>query len=233
MCLRRSTRGGHVFCRGGLGTERKCGSHHAAWSPGRIRCKSEGEVVSAIEVEGEAVFAEKRGRIRAWPSGTTGLWLCPVVSTRGVNDRASPGTRANAGSRGVGRYPAQLLASCVIASARLHLRALASTAVRGHLPQHFIRYQRLGRDQVAGARQVFQTRAQRIVLGASRAPRSDGTGIDAHHARGAAQSRPHRARRVALKQFHRYFVQNEVLQPSERVARPDPRRRHDSCLCSG
>jgi hypothetical protein len=233
MCLRRSTRGGHVFCRRGLGTERKCGSHHAAWSPGRIRCKSEGEVVSAIEVEGEAVFAEKRGRIRAWPSGTTGLHLCPVVITRGVNNPASPGTRANAGSRRVGRYPAQLVASCVIARARLHLRALASAAARGHVPQHFIRYQRLARDQVAGARQVFQTHAQRIVQGDSGAPRSDGARIDAHHARGVAQSRPHRARRVALKQFHRYFVQNEVLQRSERVARPDPRRRHDSCLWSG
>jgi hypothetical protein len=75
---------------------------------------------------------------------------------------------------------------------RLHTRtarALASTTARGHLSQHFIRYQRLARDQVAGAWQVFQTQAQRIVQSIRARDASDGARIDAHQAPEVAQSR--------------------------------------------
>jgi hypothetical protein len=75
---------------------------------------------------------------------------------------------------------------------RLHSctpHVLASTTARGHLPQHFIRYQRLARDQVAGAWQVFQTQAQRIVQLIGARDASDGARIDAHHTPEVAQSR--------------------------------------------
>jgi hypothetical protein len=233
MCLRRVALGGHVICRRGLGTERKCGSHHAAWSPGRIRCKSEGEVMSAKEVEGEAVLAEKREGIRAWPSGRPRQRLCRIVFAGGVNNPAMPLTRANSRATRVARYTAWLLASRVTACAWRRVCVPVRTTMRRHLPQHFIRYQRLARDQVPGARQSFQTQTQRNVQGTGRTRRIDGARSGGHHASSIEQSCVRRTSHVAVKQFHRYFVQNEVLQRVERAMLADPRRRHDSCLWSG
>jgi hypothetical protein len=233
MCLRRSAPGGHVICQRGLGTERKCGSHHAAWSAGRIRCKSEGEVMSAKEVEGEAVFAEKREGIRAWPSGPPGQRLCPLVFAGGVNNPPTPRARANSGGRRVARYPAWLLASRATVCAWRRVCVPVRITTRRHLPQHFIRYQRLAGDQVPGARQVLHTQTQRNVQGHWRPRCINGARIGGHHACGVGQSRVDRTSHAAVKQFHRYFVQNEVLQHVERALRPDPRRRHDSCLWSG
>jgi hypothetical protein len=178
------------------------------------------------------VFAEESGRIRAWPSGSPRAVAVSDCVREGVNNPPRPRTCANARGTSAARYAAWLLRSCALACVRSRLRGPACTIACGHLPQHFIRYQRLACDQVARARQVFQPQAQRFVQRDWRARRIDGAGIDAHHARGVVQSRVHRTSRVALKQFHRYFVQNEVLQRDERVVRPDPRRRHDSCLWS-
>jgi hypothetical protein len=200
---------------------------------GEFAVKSEGEVMSAKEVEGEAVLAEKREGIRAWPFDPPGQRLCRIVFAGGVNNPATRRTRANSSGRRVAGYPAWLLASHVTACAWRCVRVPVRTTMRRHLPQHFIRYQRLARDQVPGARQILQTQTQRNVQDQWRNRCIDGARIGGHHACGFEQSRVDRTSHAAVKQFHRYFVQNEVLQHVERALPPDPRRRHDSCLWSG
>jgi hypothetical protein len=232
MCLSVGAPDGHVICLKGSGTERKCGSYHAAWSPGRIREKCEGEVASAKNQEGEVVFAGKLGVIRAWPLGPPGLRLCPIVIREGVNNSSRLRTRTPASSTRAVTYSAWLLAWRRTTRAVPRLRKPVHGAARRHLPQHFIWCQRVARDQVTGARQTFQTQTQRKLQGHWRAARIDDAHSGAHQNRGTAQSLARGTRVVALKQFHRYFVQNELLQRSDRVAWPDPRQRHDSCLCS-
>ena len=180
------------------------------------------------------MLAETLGSIRAWPLGPPGRWLCPIVIPEGVNNSPRLRTRANAGSTRAAGYPAQLLALRAMACAMPRACARLCTPPRADTCRNTsFGINELRVTKSLGARQTFQTQAQRKLQGDWRAARIDVARGSAHQHRGVAQSLACGTSAVAPKQFHRYFVQNEVLQHGGRVVRPDPSRRHDSCLCSG
>ena len=223
MCLGFEWRAGHEVCLKWSGTERRCGSHHAAWGPVQVRNRSEGAFVCALRVQD----------IPAWASTDAGMRLCPIVIGTGVNRAWIQVTRAKASGRRIPRQPLSLLVLREVRSQRARPRSPRHRRSARHLKQHFFWYQQLARDQVQRPRQVFQTTAQPKLQCDSRAQCSVCARIRANHDQRTTQSHPPCRGGVALTQNDRYFVPNEVLLRVFGVTRGVWRQRHDSCLCPG